>query len=85
MLAHKIDVLTRHCEIVGRDVTEIRKTVGFFDDPFSDVDGYLRRVERMAGLGVDMINTGPVPGSPDPAGFVKRFGDEVMPRLVEVG
>ncbi|WP_292981104.1 LLM class F420-dependent oxidoreductase [Mycobacterium sp.] len=85
VLAHKIDVLTRHCENVGRDVTEIRKTVGFFDDPFSDVDGYLRRVERMAGLGVDMINTGPVPGSPDPAGFVKRFGDEVMPRLVEVG
>ena len=85
VLTHKVDVLTRHCDTVGRDVAEIRKTVGFFDDPFSDVNGYLKKVERMAGLGVDMINTGPVPGSPDPVGFVKRYGDEVMPRLSEIG
>jgi F420-dependent oxidoreductase-like protein len=85
VLTHKIDVLTRHCDTVGRDVDEIRKTVGFFADPFADVDSYLEKLERMAGLGVDMINTGPVPGSPDPAGFVKRFGDEVMPRMSEIG
>jgi hypothetical protein len=39
----------------------------------------------MAGLGVDMINTGPVPGSPDPAGFVNRYGDKAMLRLSEIG
>jgi F420-dependent oxidoreductase-like protein len=85
VLRRKIDVLTRHCDSVNRDVADIRKTVGFFDDPFTDVDGYLRQVERMAGLGVDMINTAPVPGTPDPAGFVKRFGDEIMPRMSEIG
>jgi F420-dependent oxidoreductase-like protein len=85
VLTHKLDVLKRHCDAVGRDVEEIRKTVGVFDDPFADVDKYLEKIERMAGLGVDMINTGPVPGSPDPAGFVKRFGDEVMPRFSEIG
>ena len=85
ILTHKIDVLTRHCETVGRDVAEIRKTVGFFEDPFENVDGYLRKLERFSELGVDMINTGPVPGTPDPAGFVKRFGDEVMPKLSEIG
>jgi F420-dependent oxidoreductase-like protein len=85
VLTHKIDVLTRHCETVGRDVTEIRKTVGFFEDPFENLDGYLRKLERFSELGVDMINTGPVPGTPDPAGFVKRFGDEVMPKLSEIG
>ncbi len=85
VLTHKIDVLTRHCDTVGRDVAEIRKTVGFFADPFTDVDGYLKTLEQMAGLGVDLINTGPVPGTPDPAGFVKRFGDEVMPRMSEIG
>ncbi len=85
VLRHKIDVLTRHCDAVGRDVAEIRKTVGFFADPFEDVDGYLTNLERMAGLGVDLINTGPVPGTPDPVGFVKRFGDEVMPRMSEIG
>jgi F420-dependent oxidoreductase-like protein len=85
VLTHKIDVLTRHCEAVGRDVTEIRKTVGFFEDPFDNLDGYLRKLERFSELGVDMINTGPVPGTSDPAGFVKRFGDEVMPKLSEIG
>ena len=85
VLTHKLDVLRRHCDTVGRDVAEIRKTVGFFEDPFADVDGYLKKLERLAELGVDMINTGPIPGSPDPAGFVKRFGDEVMPRMSEIG
>ena len=85
VLTHKIDVLKRHCDTVGRDVDAIRKTVGFFEDSFGDVDRYLGKLERMAGLGVDMINTGPVPGSPDPAGFVKRFGDEIVPRMSEIG
>jgi hypothetical protein len=26
-----------------------------------------------------------VPGKPDPAGFVQRFGDELMPRVSEIG
>ena len=85
VLTHKIDVLTRHCETVGRDVAEIRKTVGFFEDPFENLDGYLGKLERFSELGIDMINTGPMPGTPDPAGFVKRFGDEVMPKLSEIG
>ena len=85
VLTHKIDVLTRHCDTVGRDVAEIRKTVGFFEDPFENLDGYLRKLERLSELGVDMINTGLMPGTPDPAGFVKRFGEEVMPKLSEIG
>jgi F420-dependent oxidoreductase-like protein len=80
-LKHKIEVLARHCDAVGRDITEIRKTVGLFADPFTDVDGYLRRLERYAELGIDMINIGPVPGTPDPVGFVQRCGDELMPKL----
>ena len=85
VLTHKIDVLTRHCGTVGRDVTEIRKTVIFVEDPFENLDGYLSKLERFSELGIDMINTGPLPGTPDPAGFVKRFGDEVMPKLSEIG
>ena len=70
---------------MGRDVAEIRKTVGIIEDPFENLDGYLRKLERLSELGVDMINTGLMPGTPDPAGFVKRFGDEVMPKLSEIG
>ena len=85
VLTHKIDVLSRHCETVGRDVAEIRKTVGVLEDPFEDLDGYLRKLERFSELGIDMIHAGPMPGAPDPVGFVKRIGDEVMPKLSEIG
>jgi F420-dependent oxidoreductase-like protein len=85
VVAHKLDVLQRHCDDVGRDFAEIQKTVGLFLNPFHDVDGYLKSVEDLAGLGVQLINTGPFPGNPDPAGFVKRFGDEVMPRIAQIG
>lgn len=78
---HKLDVLRRHCDTVGRDFSEIRVTVGFFGDPFADIDGYLRTLDEYADLGVDTIGTGPMPGNPDPAGWVKRLGDEVIPRL----
>ena len=85
VLKHKIEVLTRHCDNVGRDVAEIRKTVGLLADPFDDVDGYLKLLENYAELGIEMINIGPVPGTPDPEGFVKRFGDELMPKVSEIG
>jgi F420-dependent oxidoreductase-like protein len=85
-LKHKIDVLNRHCDTVGRDPGEIRKTVGLLVvDPFEDIDGYLKTAERYAKLGVDMINAGPVPGNPDPVGYIRRLGDELVPRLAEIG
>jgi F420-dependent oxidoreductase-like protein len=83
-LSHKIDVLNRHCETVGRDPGEIRKTAGLFVDPFDDLDGYLKTVESYAELGVELINVGPIPGNPDPVGFVRRLGDEVVPRLASI-
>ncbi|MDM4138610.1 MULTISPECIES: LLM class F420-dependent oxidoreductase [Mycobacterium] len=84
-IRHKIEVLHRHCDAVGRDPGEIRKTVGYFVDPFEDLDGYFRTVEGYAALGVKLVNAGPFPGNPDPVGFVRRLGDEVIPRLAEIG
>lgn len=84
-LAHKIEVLHRHCETVGRDPAEIRLTAALFNNPFDDVDAYLATAESYAKLGVDQINAGPVPFEPDPVGFIKRLGDEVIPRLADIG
>ncbi|OBI45768.1 LLM class F420-dependent oxidoreductase [Mycobacterium colombiense] len=86
-LQHKIEVLNRHCDTVGRDPGEVRKTSGGLAgaDPFDDTDEFLKTVEGYAALGVDMINLGPMPGTPDPVGFVRRLGDEVIPRLAEIG
>ena len=83
-LEHKIDVLNRHCDAVGRDPGEIRKTVMFLVDPFEDTDGYLKTTERLAELGAEMINVGPFPGNPDPVGFIRRLGDELIPRLAQI-
>jgi F420-dependent oxidoreductase-like protein len=84
VLAHKLEVLKRHCDTLGRDFGEIRKTLGVLSDPWQDIDGYLKTVERYAELGIEMINVGPLPGDPDPVGFVRRVGDELMPRLAEI-
>ncbi len=83
-LAHKIDVLGRHCDTVGRDPREIRRTVGLFVDPFADTAGFLKTVQRLAELGIELINVGPFPGNPDPVGFIRRLGDEVTPRIAEI-
>src|SRR5271168_4988320 len=86
-LKHKIGALNRHCDTVGRDPGEIRKTFGrlLMVDPFEDTDEYLKTVERCAELGIEMINIVPQPGNPDPVGFIRRFGHQVMPRLAEIG
>ena len=84
-LKHKIEVLNRHCDTIGRDPHEIRKTVGLFVNPFEDREGYFTTVERFARLGVEMVNAGPFPGNPDPVGFIRRLGDEVIPKLAEIG
>jgi F420-dependent oxidoreductase-like protein len=86
-LKHKVDVLNRHCDAVGRDPGEIRKTAGGLlpIDPFEDTEAYLKTVERYAGLGIEMINVGPLPGNPDPVGFIRRYADQLMPRLAEIG
>jgi F420-dependent oxidoreductase-like protein len=86
-LMHKIDVLNRHCDAVGRDPGGIRKTAGGLlpVDPFEDTDGYLKIVERYAELGIEMINVGPLPGNPDPVGFIRRYTDQLLPRLSQIG
>ncbi|MGY4708188.1 LLM class F420-dependent oxidoreductase [Mycolicibacterium sp. CBM1] len=80
-LPHKLDVLRRHCDTVGRDMNEIRLAATILDDPFGDIDAYLRGMDRYGELGFDPITTGPLPGNPNPVGWVNRLGDEVLPRL----
>jgi len=36
-------------------------------------------------LGIVQVNAGPLPGDPDPVGFIKRLGDDIIPRLTEFG
>jgi F420-dependent oxidoreductase-like protein len=80
-MPHKLDVLRRHCDALGRDFSQIRLTAGYFADPFADIDDYLRTLDRYSALGFDLVNVGPLPGNPDAEAWVRRFGDEVLTRL----
>ena len=47
------------------------------DEPF--LTHMVVTLARYAGLGIEMINVGPVPGNPDPVGFIRRLGDQLTP------
>ena len=81
---HKIDVLYRHCEAVGRDPGEIQKTAIMLVDPMADLDGFLRTAEQYAGLGIDLIDVMPPEDTTDPVAFASRLGEHVIPRVAQL-
>jgi hypothetical protein len=78
VVAHKIDVLKRHCDAEGRDPSEIEITI-LGGDPGTDPDGFLRDMERYARLGVALVEV--MPNVPDPAKLIDNLGERIIPRL----
>jgi F420-dependent oxidoreductase-like protein len=77
---HKLQVLRDHCDRLGTDYDAIEKTTqGGATDPVADPDAFLRDAERLAALGIEHVHFRAV--TPDPAGWVRRFGDTVAERL----
>jgi F420-dependent oxidoreductase-like protein len=79
---HKLEVLARHCDDVGRDPAEIRTTILGGGDPVGDPDGFVAAMEQYAELGVDLVEV--VPAGPDPVAVVSKL-DGVARRLSELG
>ena len=82
-VAHKLEVLDRHCADEQRDPASITRTILGMSDPLADVDAFLGSMEEYAALGIQMVEVMPL--VEDPAAFVTRLGEEVVPRLAEVG
>lgn len=82
-MAHKLQVLDAHCETEGRDPAEVRRTAIVGENPLDDVDGFLRRMEAYAALGIDQVWVGP--SSAEPVKSVDELCDRVLPRLAELG
>jgi len=83
-IAHKLDVLRRHCDDVGRDYDEIAKTmVGTLNRPLDDVAGWLTSMQGYADLGISQIWVGP--DAADPVGWTEQMAEQVVPRLAEIG
>jgi len=84
VVAHKLEVLAAHCADAQRDPGEIEKTIlAVGGSPLDDVDGFLANMERYAALGVELVEI--VPWDSDPVATVARLGEQVIPRLAELG
>ena len=81
-LEDKLAILDRHCEEQGRDPLGIQRTALNTGNPFDDVDAFVRKMESWSSLGISQVWLSS-PGL-DPAGFVSRIADEVLPRIAEI-
>jgi F420-dependent oxidoreductase-like protein len=81
-VAHKLDVLARHCDAEGRDPATIERTILYLGDPFTDVDAFVAEMTRYARLGLSTVDLMPVG---DPVAYVERVGVDIIPRLADLG
>ena len=64
-VAHKLDVLRRHCDVVGRDPNEIEVTAMYRDiGADASVDDVVRGAESLAAIGVSTLVTGAIGDNP---------------------
>ena len=83
VVAHKLEVLARHCDSAGRDPATIEKTILVVgENPLDDVDAFISRMDEYARLGVELAEV--VPIGPDPVAFVSELGERVVPRLADL-
>lgn len=83
-VAHKLDVLRRHCDEVGRNADDIKKTILYVGDALSnrDPDRFLAEMADYAKLGITTVVVMPLDA--DPVAFVEWLGVDVIPRLSEL-
>ena len=83
MVAHKLDVLRGHCEVVGRDYSEITKTIlhmGGLDA--SNSTEFMRDMERYAALGVQEVHV--VPHGDEPDRWIETVLGPIARQLAEL-
>lgn len=82
-VAHKIDVLRRHCDAAGRDPNEIEVTAMYRDSPpGATLDSVVRGAEAFAKIGVSTLVTGAA--GDDPGGWLESTFGPAMERLAAI-
>ncbi len=79
---HKLDVLARHRDKVGRDRSEIRNTTIGHVSPDTDVDAFVAEMAGYATLGFEHVQLGLL--GTEPARLVERVVSKLVPRLAEL-
>jgi F420-dependent oxidoreductase-like protein len=82
VVGHKLDVLRRHCDDLGRDYDTIEKTMIAMGDPLADTDAFLASMAEYAALGIELVTL--VPGGDDPVAWTTEACERVLPRLADV-
>ncbi|HEY6960882.1 MAG TPA: LLM class F420-dependent oxidoreductase [Gaiellaceae bacterium] len=81
-LQHKLDVLARHCEEVGRDRSEIRNTTLTRINDGTTVDDLVDSMAPYANLGMEHVQISLV--TEEPARLLERVVAPAVPRLAEL-
>lgn len=79
-VAHKLDVLRRHCDAEDRDYDTINKTMSMYrssDDP----DGFLAELAPYRDLGIDTVYTS---SRGDVVAFAEHFATHLAPRIADL-
>ncbi|WP_029138555.1 LLM class F420-dependent oxidoreductase [Nakamurella lactea] len=83
-VAHKLEVLRRHCDAEGRDYDAITKTALLTRQILVETDPVLAEVEQYAALGISEVQVMPDPGRPV-AEFTDELVTKALPRLQAIG
>lgn len=84
VVAHKLDVLRRHCDDVGRDYSAIRKTILYNGETLlaDDVDTFVEEMTNYAVLGIQSVKV--MPPNEEPAAWIERSCAPAVARLSEL-
>src|SRR3954466_11845692 len=82
-IPHKIDVLRRHCDDLGRDPNEIEVSAMYREiAPGASVDDVVRGAEALAEIGVSTLVTGAM--GDDPGGWLESTFGPAMERIKQI-
>jgi F420-dependent oxidoreductase-like protein len=81
-VAHKLDVLARHCEAEGRDPATIDRTIlAIMNNPAANPDEFLAAMADYAALGISTVEIMPMG---DPIAYTTQVMENVAPRLAQL-
>ena len=81
-VAHKLDVLARHCESEGRDPASIERTILAMGNPLDDPEKFVTQMAEYAALGIDAVELMPLG---DPVAYTSEVVSRIVPALAELG
>jgi F420-dependent oxidoreductase-like protein len=82
-IAHKLEVLRRHCDEAGRDPAQIEVTALINVADYADPDTILAEAEALGAVGVQIVMARST--TAEPAQWLEEVWGPVIPRLATIG